>query len=293
LAALALVCAVPAMALTTAEILDAAPASDWAEIAPDRLMVMDLAPDSEGKPRQVLIQLMEPPLSVGHVANIQTLARAHWWDGTSVNRVQDNYVVQWGDATEKKPLPPGLATIPESAYTLPVAALASAIHPAWSWRDTYAVKVGFVRGFPVASDGARVWPTHCYGLVGVGRSLSPDTGSGAELYVTIGHARPLDRNIAVVGRVVKGIEYLSALPRGTGTLGFYEDPAQRVAITRVRLASDLPAGERPRFKVIATESKSFAQIVALRANRKDDFFFAPAGAVDVCNTLPTVRQIEP
>ena len=39
-----------------------------------------------------------------------------WWDGTSVNRVQDNYVVQWGDATAQKPLPAGLRKIPESAH---------------------------------------------------------------------------------------------------------------------------------------------------------------------------------
>ena len=44
-------------------------------------------------------------------------------------------------------------------------------------------------------------------MVGVGRNLSPDTGTGAELYAVIGHApRHLDRNIALVGRVISGIE---------------------------------------------------------------------------------------
>ena len=48
---------------------------------------------------------------------------------------------------------------------------------------------------------------HCYGSVGVGRDLSPDTGTGGELYAVIGQApRQLDRNIALVGRVVDGID---------------------------------------------------------------------------------------
>lgn len=47
--------------------------------------------------------------------------------------------------------------------------------------------------------------------------------------------RRLDRNIALVGRVLQGMELLSALPRGTGRLGFYEQPSQHVPIpTRVR-----------------------------------------------------------
>jgi cyclophilin family peptidyl-prolyl cis-trans isomerase len=52
--------------------------------------------------RRVVIQLIPAPFSQGWVGNIRKLAAAKWWDGTSINRVQDNYVVQWGDATEKK-----------------------------------------------------------------------------------------------------------------------------------------------------------------------------------------------
>ena len=62
---------------------------------------------------------------------------------------------------------------------------------------------------------------HCYGTVGDGRDLAPDTGTGGELYAVIGHGpRHLDRNIANVGRVIDGMAGLSARPRGTGNLGF-------------------------------------------------------------------------
>ena len=112
--------AVKPSALAPGEIVAAAPAKDWTAIAPADLLVMTLAPDRDGKPRQVVIQLMPPPFSQGWVGNIRKLAAAHWWDGLSINRVQDNYVVQWGDANAEdkakaKALPAGLAKVPEAA----------------------------------------------------------------------------------------------------------------------------------------------------------------------------------
>jgi len=126
----------------------------------------------------------------------------------------------------------------------------------------------------------------------VGRDLAPDTGTGGELYAVIGHApRPLDLNIALVGRVVEGMGLLAARPRGTGPLGFYEDPRQNVPIARIRLAADLPAAERPRFEVMRTESEAFSRYVTGRANRGGEFFRRPAGGVDVCNAPVPVRKV--
>ncbi|WP_447414917.1 peptidylprolyl isomerase, partial [Clostridium perfringens] len=75
--------------------------ADWRAIPGDEVMIVTLA---TGK--QVVIRLA-PGHAPAHVANIRALARAKWWDGTSVYRVQENWVTQWGDATEKKPLPAG------------------------------------------------------------------------------------------------------------------------------------------------------------------------------------------
>ena len=128
-------------------------------------------------------------------------------------------------------------------------------------------------------------------MVGVGRDLSPDTGTGGELYAVIGHGpRQLDRNIAIVGRVVEGIDRLSSLPRGTEALGFYRDKAQYVPIASIRLASDMPAAERPAFEVMDTASATFANYLRVRANRYDDFYIRPAGGVDVCNVQVPVRR---
>lgn len=90
-------------ALAPSEIIAAAPKADWVAIPAEDLLVMTLAPDAEGKPRQVVIQLMPAPFSQGWVHNIRLFARAKWYDGISVNRVQDNYVTQWGDPNYDNP----------------------------------------------------------------------------------------------------------------------------------------------------------------------------------------------
>jgi peptidylprolyl isomerase len=319
---LALAAASPALAqdapepVTPSSLIASAPAADWQEIDPADLLVMTLAPDRDGNSRQVVIQLMPAPFSQGWVGNIRTLAKAHWWDGTSINRVQDNYVVQWGDVTEKKPLPGGLRVVPESEYETTDARFTSptlGAHFVLNPQATSPAVINgrpvlrevvpewyatFYAGFPVAGyenpHHGIAWPVHCYASVGVGRNLSPDTGTGAELYAVIGHApRQLDRNIAVVGRVIEGIEHLSSLPRGKAELGFYGDDQadQRVPIVAVRLGDELPAAEQPRFEYLASDSASFAEYVRVRANRKDTFYNVPAGGVDVCNVQVPVRRI--
>jgi peptidylprolyl isomerase len=272
------------------EIVAAAKANAWVAIKSSDLMIMDLAPDSKGKPRRVVIQLMPAPFSQGWVSNIRKLATAHYWDDTSINRVQDNYVAQWGDATEKKALPEGLAVVPESDYVTPDWPSKDWIFAQADGRpDAYAGAHGFYVGWPLAQGRKGLWPIHCYGMVGVGRNLSPDTGSGAELYTVIGHApRHLDRNIALVGRVIEGIEHLSSLPRGTGALGFYETEGERVQILSVRLGNE--AKDVLAFEYLDTESESFAAYADARANRRDPFFNIPAGGADICNIPVPIRR---
>ena len=301
---------------TPASIIAAAPGADWRPIDPADLLIMELAPDRMGQARQVIIQLLPPPFSLGWVDNIRTLAGAHWWDGTSIYRVVDNWVTQWGAGEEEgvapKALPPGVATVPESGYVTAVRrgpedgrdyVLTGSGGQGGRedivvsrWLDPYAIGA-HVAGWPVALDSegdGTAWPVHCYGTVGVARDLSPDTGTGAELYAVIGHApRQLDRNIAVVGRVIEGIEHLAILPRGTGDAGVYRTLAEHTPIRSVRLAETLPADEQPRFEYLATDSDSFARYLAVKANRQDAFYKVPAGGVDLCNAAVPIRREEP
>ena len=272
-----------ASAATPNDIVSNAPSTAWQAIDPQDLVVLML---DSGK--QVVIQLA-PRFAPIHAANIRALVKAGWFDGAAVTRVQDNYVVQWA-RTARKPLPPGVTALPPAEYERAAGDLA--FRPL-GFRDAYAAETGHVDGWPVGREGGKAWLVHCYGMVGVGRDNSPDTGDGTELYAVIGHApRHLDRNIALVGRVVGGIENWSARPRGTGALGFYEDPSQYLAIRAARMASDLPPDERPAFQVMDQKSPEFAKWVDARANRKDDFFVRPAGAVDICNAQAPVRQVK-
>lgn len=402
------------------EIVNMAIPEEWIEIPAEDLLVMTLAPDADGRPREVVIQLMPAPFSQGWVENIRTLARAQWYDGISVNRVQDNYVVQWGDPgydnpesgeIEQKPLPEGLRVMGEDEYLVDENALGDAdmmldtpedvrremgsfafmwaadsalgavlsrsdlseaekeaaiqeylkmtegvsvagphndggksahdiamisinatatptAPEGWHQRDSYAEWVEFWRGWPIGNyqvgpwrdendneidapmmqskeirergyyrdvSESFFWPIHCYGMVGVGRNYSPDTGSGAELYTVIGHApRHLDRNIALVGRIISGMEHLSSLPRGSGALGFYteEEADKRTPILSVRVAADLPEEERPLYEYLSTDGETFARYAESRANRRDPFFIVPAGGADICNIPVPVRAFE-
>jgi peptidylprolyl isomerase len=277
--------AAPARKLPTPnDVVAGAPASAWRTIPADDLLVMDLANGG-----RVLIQLA-PQFAPVHVGNIRALARANYWAGASVYRVQDNYVAQWGQNESTKPWPAGVTPKPPAEYTRPLKGLS--VKPL-GYADPYAPSAGFSDGWPIAYSPRAGWAdlTHCYGYVGVGRDLSPDTGTGGELYAVIGHApRHLDRNIAIVGRVIDGIDKLSSLPRGTEALGFYKDKAQYAPIARLRLASQMPPAERPSYEYMDTASAVFSTYVHVRANRHDDFYIRPAGGVDVCNVQVPVRK---
>ena len=268
------------------ELLDASKSSDWRNLDPARTLYMDLASG------RVVIELA-PEFAPAHVANIRAMAKAGYWNGLSINRSQDNFVVQWGDpATDesaRKPLPKtAKAKLPaeftRSSKNIPFTPLPDV--------DGWARQVGFSDGFPIGLDttDSTAWLAHCYGMVGAGRDTAADSSTGAELYVVTGQSpRQLDRNITSVGRVVQGMELLSVLPRGTGPLGFYETPEQRVAIQSIRLAADLKPAERLKLQVLRTDTPLFTALVEARRNRRDDFYKRPAGHIDLCNVPLPVR----
>jgi peptidylprolyl isomerase len=267
---------------TTAEVLATSTATDWRPLADEHTLYMDLPSG------RVVIEL-EPALAPRTVAAIEQLAHAQYYDGLAITRVQDNYVAQWGDADGNKPLPQGFARTLAPEFTGPL--------PASGWtalpgHDGFAPEAGYVHGFPAGRDRAQhaAWLAHCYAAVGVGRDDDPASGIGTELYAVIGHApRHLDRNITVVGRVRQGIELLSSLPRGTGALGTYEQPSERIPIRAVRLAADLPVAGRLPLEVLRTDTPTFAALVESRRNRRESWFARPAGYIDLCNVPIPVR----
>jgi peptidylprolyl isomerase len=268
---------------TMAEVLAASRPADWRPLDPDNTLYVELPGG------RVVIELT-PRFAPLHVANIKALARARYFDTLSIIRVQDDYVVQWGDPDNRHPTPAAAAKIePEFDSAIPEHMPFTALPDG----DVYAPEVGFSDGFPAARSPSlhRTWLAHCYGMVGVGRDLDVRSGSGAELYVVIGHApRHLDRNVALVGRVVKGMELLSALPRGSADMGFYAKTQTPLPIKSVRVAADVPQADRSNLEVMRTDSAAFTALVESRRNRPEEFFKVPAGRIDLCNVPIAVRE---
>jgi peptidylprolyl isomerase len=264
-----------------ADVLAASKPSEWRALDPQNTLYFDFPGG------RVVIELAVR-YAPRYADNIKRLVRQHYFDGLPIERVQDNYVTQWGDADHSRPLGTAERSIPAefmvSVRDVPFTSLPDP--------DTYAPEVGFSEGFPAARDPklGRSWLVHCYGMVGAGRDDDVDSGNGSELYAVIGHApRQLDRNITLVGRAVQGMELLSALPRGSAALGLYDKRQPRVVIRAAYVAADVAPSERTMLEVMRTDSKSFLDWGESRRNRRDAWFKVPAGRIDVCNVPIPVR----
>ncbi|MEG3149158.1 peptidylprolyl isomerase [Sphingomonas sp. ZT3P38] len=256
-------------------------AADWRAIPDDELMIVTLSGN-----RVVVIRLA-PRFAPAHVANVRRLALTHWWDRTSVYRVQENWVTQWGDETEKKPLPDTVVPSPAAEFDIPAFDAAQRL----TRPDAYSTASGVTAdGWPIATDGRAAWMPHCYGTVGVARDALPNTGSGSELFTPIsGAARRLDRNYTIVGRIIEGMKYLSALPRSDAAMGVYATAPERTAIVSVRLASELPEAARPRFEYRSTDNARFAAFIRLRENPAPPT--VGLGGIDICDLPLAARRV--
>jgi peptidylprolyl isomerase len=272
---------------TMAEVLAESKPSDWRALDPQRTLYLDIQATPALPAGRVIIELA-PEFAPNHVANILALVREGYFDGLAVMRVQDNYVVQWGDADGKRAVRTAKKTL-RAEFDRPAKGIAFTALPD---PDTYAGQAGFSNGFPAARDSATgtAWLAHCYAAVGVGRDNDADSGGGTELYAVIGHApRHLDRNVTLVGRVVKGIELLSVLPRGTGALGFYEKPEQRAPLRSIRVAADVPETDRIPLEVLRTDTPAFTALVEARRSRTEEWFKYPVARIELCNVPIPVR----
>jgi len=267
---------------TVSEILGATTADDWRSLDPENTLYLEL-------PAGRVIIEVAPDFAPSHVANVKALVREKYFDGLAIVRVQDNYVVQWADPEAEKldrarPIRTAKRTLPPEFdrsfdRKIPFTPLTDG--------DVYVREVGFsAAGFPVARDRSRgkMWLIHSYGMVGAGRDNAPDSGGGAELYAVIGQApRHLDRNVTLFGRVVMGMELLSALPRGSGAMGFYAKPEQRIPIKEMRVASDVAPDQRSVVEILRTDTRTFQAYLEARRNRREEWFINRANHIDISN----------
>jgi peptidylprolyl isomerase len=267
---------------TLADVIKASTAADWRPLDPDNTLYLEI-------PAGRVVIEMAPYFAPEHAANVKALAREGYFDGLVIQRVQDNYVVQWGDPDERHTVKPERKNVATELTRIYDKNLQFTRLPD---SDGYAPQIGFSNGFPAARNPRThtAWLAHCYGMLGAGRDNAANSGIGTELYVVIGQSpRHLDRNVVLFGRVMSGIELLSTLPRGTGPLGFYEKPEQYVPIKALRVAADVPAAERSDLEVMRSDTKTFTDAVEAQRNRGGEWFKEQAGYVNICNVPIVVR----
>ena len=280
----------PWSALTSAELIGAAPKEAWAKLDQSRLLYLYFEPTHAGAqtPSRAII-LLAPDFAPNHVLALNELLTKGFFNGRDIVRSQDNYVVQWGD---------GAAA---TAQGLTGGRMAAEFDRAYGAEftpfelkdgDVYAPKVGFWRNWPVAWDpkAKRYWLPHCYGMVGAGRDEAADSGGPAELYAVNGHSpRALDRNVTLLGRVVDGMDHFATLPRGSEAMGFYASGQTKPKIIKADLGSTLPATEQVSLEALRTDHAIYAEVLESRRNRRDSWTKFKAGKLELCNAPLPVR----
>ncbi|WP_413788622.1 peptidylprolyl isomerase [Rhodopila sp.] len=144
---------------------------------------------------RVVIQLL-PDVAPKTVAQIKTLARQGFYDGTPFHRVIEGFMAQGGDPT-------GTGTGGSKLPDVPLEV--SRLH--------------FVRG-----------------VCGMARTSDPNSGN-SQFFIMFAPAPSLDGNYTIWGRVVKGMEFVDQIKRGTGPNGQVE--GQPTRIVHMRVAADV------------------------------------------------------
>ncbi|HEX2942064.1 MAG TPA: peptidylprolyl isomerase [Rhodopila sp.] len=165
------------------------PAFGQTKSDPENTLYMDL------KYGRVVIQLL-PEYAPKTVAQIKTLTRQGFYDGTPFHRVIEGFMAQGGDPT-------GTGTGGSKLPDVPLEA--SHLH--------------FVRG-----------------VCGMARASDPNSGN-SQFFIMFAPAPSLDGQYTIWGRVVRGMEHVDQIKRGTGPNGQVVGQPDR--ILHMRVAADV------------------------------------------------------
>lgn len=285
--AAAMLAATPVMAQDAAteappEAAAAPSESDWRTVAPENLLVIDT---NRGR---ILVE-MAPLAAPGHVERMRLLARNGFFDGIVWHRVIDWFMAQTGD-----PLGTGEG---QSAYPDLTGEFTFRRGPDMPFTpvaDPMGGPVGFLGSLPIQTqpddlmgrtgDGmVHAWGVYCPGVAGMARDDDPDSANSQ--FFLMRQAYPsLDKRYTAWGRVISGLDVARAIKTGEEPSGAVAAPQD--VMTRVRVAADIPAAERPVARVLDTGSAIFASMIErTRAARGADF--------SICDLEPPVDVVSP
>lgn len=236
-------------------------AAEWRTPDPENLLVFDT---TKGR----IVVEMNPAVAPAHVERFRTLARRGFYDGLTFFRVIDEFMAQTGDpnndGTGGSDLPDLKAEFPFRRGPVPAMAIIDRL-PA-NFEVPSSTEVGFigaqpVRSFPtmqmmMTADGRTpAWGLFCAGVMGAARAQSPDSANSQFFFMRQTYPS-LDADYTAWGRVIAGLDVVRAIKVG-------EPPAPPLDVMqRVRVASDMPAAERPKVKVLDTAGPTFKAMIA-------------------------------
>ena len=264
----------------------AAQTPEWREVPAENLLVIET---TKGR---VLVELA-PDVAPQHVERVRTLTRQGFYDGITFPRVMAGFMAQTGD-----PLGTGLGSseLPDvpAEFTFRRGTEQPFVEVTGSdtaFRRPAGGQVGIYGGLPISTqpdgqmfvtrdgrvDGS-AW--FCPGVVGAARNGQSVDSANSQFFIMRAANFTLNGAYTVWGRVVDGMDAIMLLRSGDPNSGMVPE-AERDRMTRVRLASDIPAGERPAVRVLDPRSARFAQLVEERRT-------ARGGSFSVCDlTLPS------
>ena len=250
------------------------PAEAWREAPAENLLVIDT---SRGR----IIVEMSPQAAPLHVERIRRLAAEGFYDNQRFHRVIDWFMAQTGDplsrGADRALWGEGQSAYPDltAEFTFrrgPEIAFAPVAHP-------QGAVIGFMGSLPVQTqpdelmaqtgDGkVHAWGLYCPGVAGMARGDANDSAN-SQFFIMRQAYPSLDKRYTVWGRAVVGLDVVRSLSFGTDPSGAVAEPD---VMTRVRVASDLPEAERPRVRVLATDSEYFRTLTEqVRLTRGADF----------------------
>jgi peptidylprolyl isomerase len=223
--------------------------AEWRAPDPDNLLVIDT---NKG---QIVVE-MYPEMAPAHVARIRVLAKRHFYDGLTFFRVVDDFMDQTGDPKNSgeggSDLPNlnGEFTFKRGADT-----------PFVKLTSLRAMDFGFIGAVPVASqsealmpmtaDGrVNAWAVFCQGVAAMARAGDPDSAN-SQFFLMRAFYPSLMQKYTAWGKVLVGQDVVQAIKIGEPVA----DPQDKMLT--VRLASDLPAAERPKVQVLDTRGPAF------------------------------------
>jgi peptidylprolyl isomerase len=257
-----------------------APAADWRTVAPENLLVIDT-------PKGRILVELTPVAAPAHAERIRILANQGFYDGLKFHRVIPDFMAQTGDPQGtgeggselpdlkaefnfRRGRDAGFVVVPNAGQG--VRGLVGVL-PVETQPDAQMM---ITADFKVGAHGL-----FCPGVLGMARAGAPDTAN-SQFFLMMGDRDQLNGVYTAFGRVVSGLDVVNKLNKGTDADdGKVANPD---VMTRVRMASALPEGERPTVRVLNPASAAFAERIA--ATRT-----ARGGGFNICDVQPVAEVV--